>query len=272
MFDKAKFLGYAKENPVEAVKRMKVPPSDIEPYTDEESLLIFAELERRSQEGRRALSTDAWDVYKELFYCMFYTGLRVSDAIMLSWENVGDLKFTTINVRQTNTDKLAQIRIPLDYVERLRALQQRHRLESRGELKGLIYTNTNGSSVEYQHLDRAIRIVLKAVGLKKKSPIHSFRHTVVMKHIATRMPVNEVAALLGDTVETIVRNYVRPIVPTRAAVDAAFGVESRTGHANMDETAGLAVVHRDPETPHQPPNIPITKGILGRNQEPLAQP
>lgn len=251
LFDKAKLLGYAKENPVEHVKRMKVPPSDVEPYTDEEIDAIFEELDRRVREGSIKRCREAWGVYMEIFFALFYTGLRVSDAIMLSWENVGDLKFATINIpHQVKTHKPVQIRIPTDYVERLRALQQKHRLDGRGTLKGPIYTNTKGSSVEYQHLDSAIRIVLKAIGLKKKSPIHSFRHTVARRLLDAGMPVHEVANQLGDTVETIVRNYVKPAVPTRAAVDAAFGVGSRTGHVNMDEMAGLAVVHGIQEIPH----------------------
>ena len=84
VFDKAKFLGYSRENPVEGVKRMKVPSSDVEPYTPEELAPIFAELERRACVGRDGRSTEAWSVYMELFYAMYYTGLRVSDAIMLS--------------------------------------------------------------------------------------------------------------------------------------------------------------------------------------------
>ena len=157
-------------------------------------------------------------------------------------------------------------------MERLRTIQQRYKIDGRGALKGLIYTNTNGSPVEYQHLDRAIRIVLKTVGLKKKSPIHSFRHTVAMRLLAAGMPVNEVANQLGDTVETVVRNYIKPVVPTRDAVDAAFGFGSSTGHVNMDDMAGLAVVHGHPEKPPQSANLPINKGVLGRYQEPHVQP
>ncbi|MFA6448969.1 MAG: site-specific integrase [bacterium] len=261
MFDKARVLGYAKDNPVEDVSRVKVPASNITPYTDDDVSLIFNELERREREGRDDRSTVAWGVYKELFYCMFYTGMRVSDAIKLSWEHVGDLKFATINIRQTKTSKYAQIRIPTAFVERLHSLQKRKQLQGHATIKGLIYVNTNGSPVEYQHLDRAIRIVLKSIGLNKKSPIHSFRHTVAKRLLDAKMPVHEVANQLGDTVETIVRNYVRPTVPSRALVDAAFEVGSRTGHANMQETVVLEVVRETTETPHESQKTLMAKGF-----------
>ena len=68
--------------------------------------------------------------------------------------------------------------------------------------------------------------------------------------------------------EMAVRNYVRPTVPTLAAVDAAYGVGSHTGHANMDDMAGFSVVRGDPEKPPKSANISINKGILGRHQNP----
>ena len=61
-------------------------------------------------------------------------------------------------------------------------MELRQRLIAEGcKPEGLVYRNTNGSPVEYQHLDRAIRIILKSCGIQKKSPIHSFRHTVAMR-------------------------------------------------------------------------------------------
>ena len=54
------------------------------------------------------------------------------------------------------------------------------------------------------------------------------------------MAPNAVASQLGDTVETIVRTYVRPTVPSQDLVDAAYGAGSQKGHTNMQEMEGFA--------------------------------
>ena len=267
-FNKAVRLGYAKDNPVMGIKRVKVPPTDVVEYTTQELDALFAELARKSREGRTDASTAAWSVYEEIFHCLNYTGLRVGDVIGLRWEHIGDLRFNTITMRQQKTRKEVQVRIPAPYKERLMALRQRIIAEGH-KPEGLVYPNTNGSAVEYQHLDRAIRIVLKSCGIQKKSPIHSFRHTVAMRLLGAGLPVHVVASQLGDTVETVVRNYVRPTVPDQDLVDAAYGAGSQKGHTDMQEKEAFAASGVTGEQAPDQQITPITKGILGPNQEPL---
>lgn len=48
---------------------------------------------------------------------------------------------------------------------------------------GLVFTNTAGNRIKHRHMDAAIRRVLKAIGIEKRSPLHSFRHTMAMRLI-----------------------------------------------------------------------------------------
>lgn len=45
--------------------------------------------------------------------------------------------------------------------------------------------------------------------------------------LSAGVPIHEVANQLGDTVETVVRNYVQPTAPGQSLIDAAYSVCSR---------------------------------------------
>lgn len=217
VFSKAVRLGYGRVNPAESVKKPKKPLPDVEPYTEEEVEVILLEFERRSREGSREQSLDAWNTYAEVLHCLNFTGMRVGDALSLKWKNV-NLKFSTIKLKQIKTGRDVFIRIPTAYKNRLEKLA-----DASDGLSGYVFVNTAGNNITYTRIDHAIRKVLKSLGMQKKSPLHSFRHTVCMRLLDAGIPVHEVAAQLGDSVETIVRNYVKQRTPTQEAVDSAFG-------------------------------------------------
>lgn len=216
VFAKAIRLGYAKVNPVDGVEKPSKPEPCVVRYKEEELTAIFAECDKRVIEGGRDQSKEAWAVYREIFYCLYYTGMRVSDVLALTWENV-NLKFSTIRARQIKTGREVFIRIPSPLKSRLIAIA-----DDRESPAGFVFINTNGHRVTYNRMDHAIRSILKECGITKKSPIHAFRHTAAMRLLAANAPVYEVAAQLGDTVDTVVRNYVKPEAMAQGTVDRAF--------------------------------------------------
>jgi len=262
-FENAKLLGYTNVNPLDGVSRpSKQPRQPVKAYSEAELEALFAELEKQARNGRREHSDIAWRTYIELFHCMNYTGIRVSDAVKLRWHNVS-LAFGTMSFVQTKTGKDTLIRIPTVYVERLKKLYD----SQNPQPDDLVYPSTTGNPVTDNSLNGAIRKALKNCGITKKSPIHAFRHTVAMRLLGAGLPVHEVASQLGDTVETIVRAYVKPMLPSRADVDAAYGQGSRKGHANMEEMEGFAAVGATSDLTLKRQETRITKGILSVCQE-----
>lgn len=266
-FKKAQRLGYISENPLDSFDKPKKPPTDVEPYTDEQLNAIFSEFARRAEQGHRKQSVEAWRVYLELFHCMNYTGMRMCDAISLQWECV-DLNSSKIKLKQIKTGKDVHIRIPTEFKERLLNLAKGMK-----KLKGFVYTNTNCSPIQDSNLDSAIRNVMKACGFTKKSPIHSFRHTVAVRLLSAGMPIHEVANQLGDTVDTVVRNYIKPNAPAQDAVDAAYkGKRSHKGHTDSLKTVVSAqsmptnVVPLDPQ---KSPQQKYFRKISLKSSEPL---
>jgi len=232
IFEKAEKKNHIKKNPVLGVKKPKREKPKVEQYTEEELGLIFEELERRTKSGLRDQCPKAWAVYNEIFHCMNNSGLRVSDAKSLMWEYV-DLDESMILVpEQKKTGKPAVIRIPTEYKQRLEKW-------SKGKMrKGLVFPNTEGNEVLYCRMDSAIRLVLKSCGITKKSPNHSFRHTVAMR-LVRAIPIHEVAYQLGDSIETVIEYYVKPQIPTLESIDKAF--QNGNGKKkNSDEKADTA--------------------------------
>jgi len=245
-FNKAVRYGYTKDNPVANVAKPKKEIPDITYYTQGELDAIFAEFERRAEEGFRVQSTAAWATYREVIYCLHYTGMRIGDALALQWENVS-LPFRQLVLRQMKTGKELRIPLPAEFRERLEALTGRNPNPT-----GFVFQNTAGNMIKYSHMDSAIRRVLKEVGIEKRSPLHSFRHTMAMRLIDQGVSPRKVAAQLGDTLETVIRNYVKPEMMSHDDIDEAFSSQgSRQGPDNMHKMHGFG-----PERakPLQPPN------------------
>ncbi|MFA6450693.1 MAG: site-specific integrase [bacterium] len=242
LFRFATRLEYVRSNPAESVEYPKKPISEITHYTTDELEVIFAECERRTLEGREKQRLEAWEAYAEVFHCLNYTGMRISDVLALQWDSV-NLAFGTITLNQEKTGRTVYIRIPTAYKERLIRLAETH------GATGYVYTNMAGNPILYAHIDRAVRKVLKSCGMIKKSPIHSFRHTTAQRLLSAGVSVDAVAGQLGDTVETVVRTYVRPTTASQDAIDKAYGAAPEGGgnafesqvsqkcHKNIEEIA-----------------------------------
>lgn len=261
-FNDARKLGYTNQNPFEDVKIPTKPPTEVVCYTQAELNSIFEELDRRCETGQSQAKVEAWKTYREIIYCLFYTGMRVGDAVKLRWDEV-DLIFDTVTFQQEKTKKQSCIRLQTEFVARLRGLAQ-----ASVEPTGYVFKNTSGNIVQTNHVNNAMRTVLQACKIEKKSPLHSFRHTTAMLLFDARKPPHEVANQLGDSVETIVRTYVKPQLPERGSLDRAFTLGSRKGHENMEEMQVLEAVGGSPAIPLNHQKTAKEKGFLENSRKP----
>ncbi|MFA6450906.1 MAG: tyrosine-type recombinase/integrase [bacterium] len=269
VFKQAVKLGYMASNPMDHIDRPKKPQTTVERYKEDELIAIFGELQRRTSEGRAAHCAEAWSCYGEVFHIMNYTGMRVGDAIALKWDNV-NFPFSVLSFVQEKTVKPSNVRMPSALKQRLRCILEKQVRDGSYDPNGYVFLNTNGKPPTYTRLDLAIRSVLKAVNLKKQSPIHSFRHTVAMRLLDGGVKIHEVAAQLGDTVETIVRTYVKPAMPSLSSIDAAFDGMERKWNADMDKTDGLAIAASVSVSTTNPQISPIQKSFLAEAREPVS--
>jgi integrase len=171
------------------------------------------------------------DAYKVLMVLLCFTGLRISEALGLWWENIDLTEFLLRVEKQLARKKRGQPvrRVPLkgarrkggerrevDLLAELVTELKRHKAEAfrRGHAKptDYVFTTSVGTPLTYKNfLDRvftpaANRAGLNRDGLPNLTP-HDLRHTAISRWIALGLDPVEVARQGGDTLDVIVSTY-----------------------------------------------------------------
>jgi len=195
-------------NPWESLPRKKLDTNVRRALTDEEIEKVFLK---------------AKGEMRALFAIGLYTGLRLGDAVRLSW---GDIRGDAVYVTTGKTG--AKVAIPLH--RRLKAV-----LEESEEKEGLVVPRlyqaykASGSAVVSQRFARLLRSCGIETSEKRKDggaarPLcgfHSLRHTFVSRCTAAGVPQNIVQALVGHTTARMTEHYTHL---TDEAVLSAFGL------------------------------------------------
>ncbi len=160
-----------------------------------------------SEEQKKFLEESAESWYKEMFYVMFYTGMRVGEVGGLKWEDV-DFQKKEINIKRSlscnyedgvKKQFLGKPKTPnsvrsipfMGEVEEMlksqlkkqekirRELKSKGRWRSEGELDGLVFTTTMGSPITRYIAEKEINKVVKDINyheqinaaMEKREPI-----------------------------------------------------------------------------------------------------
>jgi integrase len=209
-----RYLGYTGVNPVSALDRVERPAVDNEApkriLTDSE---LAALLEAIDQPHRL------------LFTMLAETGARKSEVAGLVWRNI-NLDGQTITI-DGQLDRATAARVPTKTRRSNRtlvitpALAQKLREYNlqmgRPAEHDLVFRRPSGQAYHSSSVDRVMRTARRRVGLDRiehngeviaraPSP-HDLRHTHASRLIAAGWDLVEVAARLGDTIETVMSEY-----------------------------------------------------------------
>jgi integrase len=217
-------------NPVDSTdKRPEPPPAALDYFeVDEAEALARAAAAGGHRTGVRdevAILEDLQDA--ELYRVLFYTGLRVGEAVVLRWADV-DLNARTILVRRglsAQTETLPKGRryrfVPLAQP----AIEALARLAARGEFVGdddYVFCNVWGRRLDISALRRRYKRACAAAGLRPVK-LHGLRHAAGSIVARTTDPVF-VRDMLGHAKLTTTDRYLgaklRP--EELARLDAAF--------------------------------------------------
>lgn len=184
-------------NPVDAARRPAGKRKEVDPFTPGELAAIIGEAARRATTRPLAVAAA--------------TGCRIGEAMAL---DVADWNPATREIAITKTtgqrkefgvgppksaNSVRTIGVPPQLVPVLEA-------STRGRKAGPLCPNAAGAYPAYQVVRRSWVSLLKRLGLRARNP-HQLRHSVATVLIAAGEPIGDVAAFLGDTVETVVRTY-----------------------------------------------------------------
>jgi integrase len=103
-----------------------------------------------------------------LFACGIYTGLRISDLLLLRWE---DFNHDKIKLREKKTDKHREITVNPD----LRKLVKKY---SGHRTSGFMFINKTGDKlISLQYIDTEFKKIAKKYGIQGNFSTHSMRKT-----------------------------------------------------------------------------------------------
>lgn len=159
------------------------------------------------------------EYYYLIFYFLYYTGLRIGEAIALNWTDI-DFKKKTLRVNKTFTNKIgnggSKIISPktknsirtIDLDNSLLDLLKRH-YESEKKIYGFnenMFVFGNINHLNHTTLSRHLSIYIKNSGVKKIT-LHGFRHSHASLLINLGLDFKDVAERLGDTIEMVQSTY-----------------------------------------------------------------
>ncbi|MEN8719223.1 MAG: DUF3596 domain-containing protein [Oceanococcaceae bacterium] len=230
-------LTYGITNPCRAIKRLKNPRTDIEPFTLEEV---------------RALITAVRPDYRPYLTLRFFTGLRTGEVHGLAWKHI-DFTRSQILVRQTYTQgamdstktdsSRREVSMSAPVREALMAMRpDGFDAEPQAFADRLVFATKNGKPIENRNfIYRVWNPLLRRVGLRERRP-YQMRHTAATLWLAAGEAPEWIARQLGhSTTEMLFRVYSRYVPNLTRQDGSAFdnlltaamndGVRAEKSHA-----------------------------------------
>lgn len=192
--------GWIPMNPAKALKAPEVKYIGKAPFTEEELRAIFqacGKLITRGTYGKENVKR-----VRAFIYVLRYTGLRISDAARLTVSHVQGGK---VLIRTEKTGTLVWVPIPGYVVDALHAVPR----------EGEFYFQTGNAKAKTVRggWDRTIRTILTLAGVDHGSA-HAFRTTLAVDLLNKGVPIETVAAILGNS-PAIVHKHYSPFVKSR---------------------------------------------------------
>lgn len=204
------------------------------PFTDEELDRLQSACDAVNQGRRNWTGEDA----RDFIYLSLYTGLRISDVA--TFDIAKRLTGNNVFLRTHKTGQPLSTYIPTWLVERLKARERQH-----GTLIFKCGVTLNAKQLCDIWRNKRLSLIFKLAGPWEEKPHHHrFRHTFVRILLEKGVSVSDVAELIGDTPEIVLKHYSR-FVKTRQdrltrILEEAFADQSapRRLSASSDSGAG----------------------------------
>lgn len=207
--------GVLTRNPAEAIELPHRTRKEVDPFTQVEADQIIAAMYAR----------DHWptSIYAALYEFMFYSGLRIAEALALQWDAV-DLERKHVRVfrvvalgeveERTKTHKARTVLLnqrAIHALEFAKAYAER-RKNGQGKIKETPFVFPPSKNAEHvkqtSDIHHQWRPTLKALGIRYRRP-YNCRHTYATMCLMSGMNPAFIAQQLGNTVQMLLSTYAR---------------------------------------------------------------
>lgn len=215
------FLGWA-ENPARQIKLPKVNQAQGRHFLSAAECRQLARvLDAAQLEGKHRRE---W----VLFSLLLYTGIRIGEALALTWEDLAMDGALLIRDSKTHTGRVVYV------PERVMAVLTSWR-GAEGVGKGLIFPGAKpGTAISYSVVRTQFKRLLTAAGITRKGcNLHSLRHTYARACVEAGMPREIIQQFLGhkdiDTTAIYTRLWAQDV--RRRSPEAHQAVDAFIGHS-----------------------------------------
>lgn len=212
-------------NPAKKIKPPRISQANmIEPYTREQIDAIFkaaSEFGQEDYERKRALA---------MVMVLRYTALRITDMATLSMDRISWTgERWRIFLHTAKNGKLVFLSIPEELIKVLDELPVPRGTE--GERKYYFWNGTSKKRSLSKSVDETLRAVFKRSGVPS-AHAHRFRHTLATELLGEGASFEDIADILGNSVEIVIKHYAK-FSPKRqeridTLMDRVFGFPQKT--------------------------------------------
>ena len=152
---------------------------------------------------------------RALLHVLYYSGLRISEALALRGEDV-DLRARTVRVRCGKGGKFRIAALPAPAADAVAPLIRR----------GLVFSTASGRAVLPSYVRSWMRRLAARVGVARLHA-HGARHGHTLALVEAGVPIHLIRDDLGHSSVAVTDRYIQRVAPQRRidAVIAAFGKE-----------------------------------------------
>jgi len=186
---------WLESNPALSVKGPKVSQVPTIPFSDDEMKVIFAALEEKYLDYHPMSNEGTRKRIRAFILVMLHGGIRISDCVFLKRQRIEDGR---LFLRSAKTR--VPVRVPLPY-ECLKALND-------CPMDGDFYFSTGRGKAKTwtTEWEERLKKVFVLAGLPDGHS-HRLRDTFSVRLLSRGVPIEAVAALLGNTVKVVERHY-----------------------------------------------------------------
>jgi len=205
----AHFAGYIEKNVALGLKAINVEEPDLVPLCDEQHEALLAAIQRRYH-GKKAAKVRA------LVQLMRHTGLAISDAVSLprsamTWDEEVKVHRITLPYGRTKTGNDVSVCIQADVAAELKAVEN-------SNTKYFFWTGNSKVRTAVGYWQRQLLPAFRAAKIEGGHP-HQLRHTAAVNWLANGLGLEDVAALLGDTIKVVEKHYAKWAVNRQRRLD-----------------------------------------------------
>ncbi len=159
-----------------------------------------------ANEQRKLLGVCNESIHGDLFRCLLLTGMRVGEAIALTWSDI-DFENRVIHIRATNYRGIIQTPKTSDGIRDVYICDALYNLLWERSPAGagsndVVFCGRYGEFVNYRSALKAFHRLCDLAGIGDYS-IHALRHTFATNAIVAKVPMKTVSDILGHSSITV---------------------------------------------------------------------